>query len=43
MNEITVFNNDEFGSIRTVTIESEPWFVEKMWQRCWGTKTVVEI
>ena len=29
MNEITVFNNDEFGSIRTVTIESEPWFVGK--------------
>ena len=29
MNEITVFNNDEFGSIRTVTIENEPWFVGK--------------
>ena len=29
MNKITVFNNDEFGSIRTVTIESEPWFVGK--------------
>ena len=29
MNEITVFNNDEFGSIRTVTIEHEPWFVGK--------------
>ena len=29
MNEITVFNNDEFGSIRTVTIKNEPWFVGK--------------
>ena len=29
MNEITVFNNDEFGSIRTVTIDNEPWFVGK--------------
>ena len=29
MNEITVFNNDEFGSIRTVTIENEPRFVGK--------------
>ena len=29
MNEITVFNNDEFGSIRTVTVENEPWFVGK--------------
>ena len=29
MNEMQVFNNDEFGSIRTVTIENEPWFVGK--------------
>lgn len=29
MNEITVFNNDEFGSIRTLIIENEPWFVGK--------------
>ena len=29
MNEITVFNNNEFGSIRTVTIENEPWLVGK--------------
>ena len=29
MNEITVFNNDELGSIRTVTIENEPWLVGK--------------
>ena len=29
MNELQVFKNDEFGSIRTVTIENEPWFVGK--------------
>ena len=27
MNEITVFNNNQFGDIRTVTIDGEPWFV----------------
>lgn len=29
MNEIKVFNNEEFGEIRTVTINNEPWFVGK--------------
>ena len=29
MNEIQVFNNPEFGEIRTVTINDEPWFVGK--------------
>ena len=29
MNELQVFNNDEFGSICTVIIENEPWFVGK--------------
>lgn len=28
-NEIKVFNNAEFGSIRAVTINNEPWFVAK--------------
>lgn len=27
MNELMVFGNSEFGEIRTVTIENEPWFV----------------
>ena len=27
MNEIQIFNNPEFGEIRTVIIEGEPWFV----------------
>lgn len=26
MNEITIFNSQEFGNIRTVTIDGEPWF-----------------
>ena len=29
MNELTVFNNEEFGEIRTITIDGEPWFVGK--------------
>ncbi len=29
MNEIQIFNNSEFGQIRTVTIGGEPWFVGK--------------
>ena len=29
MNELQIFNNEEFGQIRTVTIENEPWFVGK--------------
>ncbi len=29
MNGLTVFSNEEFGNIRTVTIEGEPWFIGK--------------
>ena len=29
MNELTVFNNEEFGEIRTLTIDGEPWLVAK--------------
>ncbi len=29
MNELKVFENPEFGKIRTLTIENEPWFVGK--------------
>lgn len=29
MNDLQVFNNPEFGEIRTVTIYDEPWFVGK--------------
>ncbi|MDO4452825.1 MAG: BRO family protein [Lachnospiraceae bacterium] len=29
MKDIEIFNNEEFGKIRTVTIDGEPWFVGK--------------
>lgn len=29
MNELKIFNSEEFGDIRTVTINEEPWFVGK--------------
>ena len=29
MNKLQIFNSEEFGDIRTVTIENEPWFVGK--------------
>lgn len=29
MNDLKVFENSEFGSIRTVTVDGEPWFVAK--------------
>ena len=29
MNELKIFQNPEFGSIRTTTIDDEPWFVGK--------------
>lgn len=29
MNELQIFKNEEFGSVRTLTISNEPWFVGK--------------
>ena len=29
MNELQIFNNEEFGEVRTVIIDNEPWFVGK--------------
>lgn len=29
MSELQIFNSEEFGDIRTVTIDNEPWFVGK--------------
>lgn len=29
MNELTIFENEEFGQIREITIDNEPWFVGK--------------
>ena len=27
MSELQIFENSEFGSVRTITINNEPWFV----------------
>mgnify|MGYP000526266349 CR=1 FL=1 len=29
MNELKVFNNNEFGDVRVIEIDNEPWFVGK--------------
>lgn len=29
MNEVQIFNNEEFGQVRTLVIDGEPWFVGK--------------
>lgn len=29
MNELQIFNNDEFGQVRTLIVNDEPWFVGK--------------
>lgn len=29
MNDLQIFNSEEFGTVRTVTIDNEPWFVGK--------------
>ena len=29
MNNLKIFNSEEFGQIRTVTIDNEPWLVGK--------------
>lgn len=29
MNDMTIFNNPEFGDVRTIMIDGEPWFVGK--------------
>lgn len=38
MNELQIFNNPEFGNIRTTMIDGEPWLLEKMWLYLWGTQ-----
>ena len=39
MNELQVFKNQEFGSVRTLVINSEPWFVGKDVALALGFKT----
>lgn len=29
MNDLMIFKNEEFGEIRTIKIENQPWFVAK--------------
>ena len=29
MNKVKIFNSEEFGDVRTVTINGDPWFVGK--------------
>lgn len=29
MNELQIFNNEEFGNVRSFMIDNEPWFVGK--------------
>lgn len=36
MNEVKIFNSEEFGDVRTVTINGEPWFVGKDVTRALG-------
>ena len=39
MNEMKLFENPEFGAIRTVEVGGEPWLVGRTWPRRWGTAT----
>lgn len=49
MNELTVFTNEQFGSLRTLELNGYPWFVGKDVEGVpnrdplSGTRTVVEI
>lgn len=36
MNELMVFNNAEFGNVRTMEINGEPWFIGKDIAKCLG-------
>lgn len=36
MNQLQVFNNQEFGQVRTMTIDGSPWFVAKDVCECLG-------
>ncbi len=36
MNELQIFNNEDFGEVRTVVIEGRPWFVAKDITECLG-------
>ena len=35
MKEMQIFENQEFGAVRTVELDGEPWLVARMWPRRW--------
>ncbi len=39
-NEIMLFKHDEFGEVRTLMIDGEPWFVGKMLRQSLDIKTL---
>lgn len=41
MNEIKVFTNEEFGNVRTVEVNGEPWLVGKDVAEALGYKDTV--
>ena len=41
MNELQIFNNPEFGKVRTIVIDGEPWFVGKDVAKALGYKDPV--
>ncbi|HCA71943.1 MAG TPA: toxin-antitoxin system, toxin component, Bro family protein, partial [Ruminococcaceae bacterium] len=34
MNDLQIFKNEQFGTVRTVEIDGEPWFVGKDVAEC---------
>lgn len=40
MNELQIFNNEEFGNVRSLMIDNEPWFVGKDVAEALGYKNV---
>ena len=37
MSELQIFENSEFGSVRTVDVDGKIYFLLMTWQRLWGT------
>lgn len=40
MNELQIFNNEEFGNVRSLMIDNEPWLVGKDVAEALGYKDV---
>ena len=40
MEELQIFNNEEFGNVRSLVIDNEPWFVGKDVAEALGYKNV---